>query len=58
MLVSSFGSRMKLSVAQRGDDMQVVDNLAAGLREIGVEVKMEQYPFRVTKYNGLECGQM
>lgn len=48
---------MKLSVAQRDHDMQVVESLAAGLREIGVEAKTETYPFRVTKYNGLECAQ-
>ena len=57
MLVSSFGDRMKLSVAQRDHDMQVVESLVAGLREIGVEAKTETYPFRVTKYNGLECAQ-
>ena len=57
MLVSSFGDRMKLSVAQRDHDMQVVESLVAGLREIGVDAKTETYPFRVTKYNGLECAQ-
>ena len=58
MLVSSFGSRMKLSVAQRGHDMQVINSLVNGLQEIGVETRTVQYPFRVTKYNGLACGQV
>ena len=58
MLVSSFGSRMKLSVAQRDHDMQVVDSLVEGLHEIGVDAEEVHYPFRVTKYNGLACGQM
>src|SRR5699024_7735176 len=58
MLVSSFGDRMKLSVAQRDHDMEVVETLCAGLHEIGVETKTLSYPFRVTQYNGLECGQI
>ncbi|MDO5142576.1 MAG: hypothetical protein Q4D31_06115 [Eubacteriales bacterium] len=56
MLVSSFGDRMKLSVAQRDHDMQVVDQLVAGLREIGIETRTNSYPFVVTQYNGLACG--
>ena len=57
MLVSSFGKRMKLSIAQRDHDMQVVESLVAGLHEIGVETEEHSYPFRVTRYNGLECAQ-
>ena len=57
MLVSSFGDRMKLSVAQRDHDMQVVEDLTAGLQEIGVQAQTMSYPFRMTRYNGLECGQ-
>ena len=57
MLVSSFGDRMKLSVAQRDHDMEVVEMLCAGLREIGVDATSKSFPFRVTRYNGLECGQ-
>ena len=57
MLVSSFGDKMKLSVAQRDHDMQVVEDLTAGLQEIGVQAQTMSYPFRMTRYNGLECGQ-
>lgn len=57
MLVSSFGKQMKLSIAQRDHDMQVVEAVAAGLRELGVEAQTHSYPFRVTRYNGLACGQ-
>ncbi len=58
MLVSSFGDKMKLSVAQRDHDMEVVETLCAGLHEIGVDTESMSYPFRVTQYNGLECGQL
>ena len=58
MLVSSFGDRMKLSVAQRDHDMEVVEMLCEGLYEIGVETETMSYPFRITRYNGLECGQL
>ena len=58
MLVSSFGDRMKLSVAQRDHDMEVVEMLCEGLHEIGVETENMSYPFRITRYNGLECGQL
>ena len=57
MLVSSFGDKMKLSVAQRDHDMQVVEDLTVGLQEIGVQAQTMSYPFRMTRYNGLECGQ-
>ena len=58
MLVSSFGDKMKLSVAQRDHDMEVVEMLCEGLHEIGVETETMSYPFRITRYNGLECGQL
>nr|WP_297172100.1 hypothetical protein [uncultured Agathobaculum sp.] len=57
MLISSFGERMKLSVAQRDHDMQVVAGLCEGLHAIGVQAESKSYPFRVTRYNGLVCGQ-
>ena len=57
MLVSSFGDKMKLSVAQRDHDMQVVEDLTVVLQEIGVQAQTMSYPFRMTRYNGLECGQ-
>ena len=56
LLISSYGDKMKLSVAQRGHDMQVVEDLCAGLRQLGIQPETLSYPFVVTRYNGLECG--
>lgn len=55
LLISSFGDQMKLSVAQRDHDMQVVNDLSIGLQEIGVPTDTTSYPFAVTRYNGMEC---
>ena len=56
LLISSYGDKMKLSVAQRDHDMQVVEDLCAGLRQLGIQPETLSYPFVVTRYNGLECG--
>lgn len=55
MLVSSYGDTMKLSVAQRDHDMQVVGDLMSGLHEVGIEPELRSYPFVVTRYDGMEC---
>ena len=48
MLVSSFGDRMKLSVAQRDHDMEVVEMLCAGpARDRTWRPKTLSYPFRI-----------
>ena len=56
LLISSYGDKMKLSVAQRDHDMQVVEDLCTGLRQLGIQPETLSYPFVVTRYNGLECG--
>ncbi|MCI5704039.1 hypothetical protein [Agathobaculum sp.] len=53
LLVSSYNGQMKLSVAQRDHDLDVVSELARGLHEIGVHTKMRSYPFAVTRYDGM-----
>lgn len=57
MLVSSFGDNMKLSIARRDSDTQVVDDMNESLRSLGLETTMHSYPFAVTKYDGLKTGQ-
>ena len=49
------GDTMKLSVAQRDHDMQVVGDLMSGLHEVGIEPELRSYPFVVTRYDGMEC---
>lgn len=39
LLISSYGDTMKLSVAQRDSNMQIVGDLMSGLHEIGVEAE-------------------
>ena len=46
---------MKLSVAQRDSNMQIVGDLMSGLHEIGVEAESRSYPFVVTRYDGMAC---
>ena len=41
---------------QHDHDMQVVEDLCAGLRQLGIQPETLSYPFVVTRYNGLECG--
>ena len=47
---------MNMSVAQRALYMHVVENLCAGMRQLGILPEYLSYPFVVTRYNGLECG--
>ena len=55
LLISSW-NEMKLSVAQRDHDMQVVEDLCASLQRLGINRRRRSaYPFVVTRYNGLEC---
>ena len=54
LLISSYGDTMKLSVAQRDSDMQIVGDLSS-LHEIGVEAESRSYPFVVTRYDGMAC---
>ena len=55
LLISSYGDTMKLSVAQRDSNMQIVGDLMSGLHEIGVEAESRSYPFVVTRYDGMAC---
>ena len=55
LLISSYGDTMKLSVAQRDSDMQIVGDLMSSLHEIGVEAESRSYPFVVTRYDGMAC---
>lgn len=50
LLISSYCGRMKLSVAQRDHDMNVVSSLINGLEQIGVHAETAHYPFVVTRY--------
>ena len=44
------------SMYLQSNDMQVVEDLCAGLRQLGIQPETLSYPFVVTRYNGLECG--
>lgn len=57
MLISSFGDNMKLSVAQRDHDFQVVELLTNSLQQLGIHANTDSYPFMVTKYDGIRCGE-
>lgn len=58
MLISSYGGKMKISIAQHDHDMQVCAKFVQLLGEIGVEASMSSYPFVVTRFNGREaCPQ-
>lgn len=56
MLISSFGDKMKLSIAQRDHDFAVVQDMLHDLHEIGVPAASLSYPFTVTQYDGRLCG--
>jgi len=58
LLVSSFGDNMKLSIAQRDHDFEVVESLISELQSIGLETTETHYPFVVTKYNGMDCASL
>ncbi len=52
MLISSYGGKMKLSIAQHDHDMQVCTNFVKLLSEIGIDAAMKSYPFVVTRFSG------
>ena len=52
MLVSSYNGIMKLSVAQRDHDFQVVTELQRLLSELEIPTETNCYPFLVTRYDG------
>ncbi|MCI8856210.1 MAG: hypothetical protein HFH26_06645 [Clostridiaceae bacterium] len=52
MLISSYNGTMKLSVAQRDHDFQVVTSLQQMLSSLGIPTEMSSYPFLVTRYDG------
>lgn len=52
MLISSYNGVMKLSVAQRDHDFQVVSDLQHLLADLDVPVEAKSYPFLVTRYDG------
>lgn len=56
MLISSFGEKMKLSLAQRDHDFTVVQTMLHDLRTIGVPAEAMSYPFAVTRYDGTKLG--
>ncbi len=56
MLVSSYNGVMKLSVAQRDHDFQVVSELQQELVGLGISAKLKSYPFLVTRYNGSDSS--
>ncbi|MBS6545910.1 MAG: hypothetical protein KH319_00850 [Butyricicoccus pullicaecorum] len=55
VLISSYGGKMKISIAQHDHDMQVCSKFIQLLGEIGVEASMHSYPFVVTRFNGQEA---
>lgn len=56
MLISSYNGLMKLSVAQRDHDFQVVTDLQQQLVGLGIQADISSYPFLVTRYNGAESS--
>ena len=56
MLISSYNGVMKLSVAQRDHDFQVVTELHQQLVELGIPTDMKSYPFLVTRYDGMDSS--
>lgn len=56
MLISSYNGLMKLSIAQRDHDFQVVTDLQQQLVEMGIPADMSSYPFLVTRYNGADSA--
>ena len=52
MLISSYKGTMKLSIAQRDHDFQVVTELQRLLSSLDIPVQANSYPFLVTRYDG------
>ena len=52
VLVSSYGGYLKISLAQRDCNMDLVRNLLDELTETGVHASTYSYPFHTTRYDG------
>lgn len=56
LLISSYNGTMKLSLSQRGHDLDLATRLVSLLSEIGVQATVNSYPFHVTRYDGLSAA--
>lgn len=52
MLISSYNGNMKISIAQRTHDLDLAVGFSNLLSQLGIDVRMNNYPFRVTWYDG------
>ena len=57
MLISSYNGQMKLSITQRGHDLDLAAQMVAQLAGLGVHTSILSYPFYVTKYNGMDASE-
>lgn len=52
MLISSYNGNMKISIAQRTHDLDLAVGFSNLLSQLGIDVRINNYPFRVTWYEG------
>lgn len=52
MLISSYNGNMKISIAQRTHDLDLAVGFSNLLSQLGIDVRINNYPFRVTWYDG------
>lgn len=52
MLISSYNGNMKISIAQRTHDLDLAVGFSNLLSQLDIDVRMNNYPFRVTWYDG------
>lgn len=57
VLVSSYQGTMKISIAQRGHDLDLPTLFSNELSALGIDIRLHSYPFRVTWYDGMAASQ-
>ncbi len=57
MLISSYNGNMKISIAQRGHDLDLPTMFSNYLASLGVHTRLYSYPFRVTWYDGMTASK-
>lgn len=56
LLISSYDGMMRVSIAQRDHNLSVVCEVVRLLESLGIDAKMESYPYYVTRYSGKDAA--